>query len=81
MVAMRKFEPQKASKKAKISVYYESLCPGCIIFLVGSLRAAIVQEDWDKIMDIELVPFGLTNTHYEGLNMKMSCSTARGNAQ
>jgi len=61
------------TKKVQVSVFYKSLCPGCMNYIVGSLRSAVVQEDWDKMLQIELVPFGLATTHYEELELKMDC--------
>ena len=45
------------SDKVKLNLYYESLCPGCQVFIVNYL-VKIFDSDLHTVTDLKLVPFG-----------------------
>ncbi|KAF2537460.1 hypothetical protein F2Q68_00020410 [Brassica cretica] len=45
------------SDKVKLNLYYESLCPGCRVFIVNYL-VKIFDSDLHTVTDLKLVPFG-----------------------
>ncbi len=42
----------------KVSLYYESLCPGCRDFIHSQLYPAFEALNGTGVLDIELVPYG-----------------------
>ncbi|NP_001006057.1 gamma-interferon-inducible lysosomal thiol reductase precursor [Danio rerio] len=51
-----KYNSTKAADKVKVSLYYESLCPGCRMFLTSQLVPTLIMLQ--DIMEIDLVPYG-----------------------
>lgn len=50
--------------KQKITIAYESECPGCTQLLSGTIQQALNKEGFLDMVDLTLLPYG--NAHTQG---------------
>ncbi|KAJ8274025.1 hypothetical protein COCON_G00086500 [Conger conger] len=63
--------PNRAESSVEVGLYYESLCPGCRMFLVKQLFPTwIMLQD---IMNVQLVPYGNAQESFDGKKYKFTC--------
>jgi len=62
---------EKAAPAVNVSLYYESLCPGCRLFIQGQLAKAV--EKVGDIMTVDLVPYGNAREEQTGSEWKFTC--------
>lgn len=59
--------------KVKVDFYYESLCPYCQQYMVGSLKTAANTKDFWKICDFNLYPYGNARRAKVGESWNFTC--------
>jgi protein-disulfide isomerase len=47
-----------ADDRVQIFLYFESLCPYCREFMTGSFKDAVYTQDFQKICDYQIFPYG-----------------------
>src|SRR4051812_48674070 len=55
----QEYQKATAGKKLQLTLFFESLCPDCQVFIKGPLKNLI--DNFGDLVDIEWVPFG--NAH------------------
>lgn len=59
--------------KVYIELYYESLCPYCQQFILGSLKTAANTKDLWLISDFRAIPYGNARTTQNGTSWSFTC--------
>jgi len=62
---------QQDAPRVKLSLYYETLCPGCQMFIGQQVGPAYKQIG--NIMDIEFVPYGNAHETHDGTKWVFQC--------
>nr|CAH7740314.1 unnamed protein product [Callosobruchus chinensis] len=70
MTTMSKFFFQ-AAEKLKVSLYYETLCPGCVEFVQKQLLP--VYNEFEDYLQLDIVPFGNADYEKVGKKWKFTC--------
>ena len=52
-------------KKVNLGLYHESLWPACVSYIGGALKTAWDCEDWTKMVNITIYPYGNADEHQE----------------
>lgn len=60
-------------EKVNLTLYYETLCPGCEGFIVNDL-VRVFNTDLKSIVNLHLVPFG--NANVTGSNKTVTCQVS-----
>ena len=68
-----KVESNVKSDKVKVSLYFESLCPGCHEFIVNTLAPTYLKPGVSDILEVELVPYGNADYKKEGEKITFTC--------
>ncbi|KAJ8332734.1 hypothetical protein SKAU_G00425230 [Synaphobranchus kaupii] len=63
--------PNRAESSVEVGLYYESLCPGCRLFLTQQLFPtwSMLQD----IMNVQLVPYGNAKESFDGKKYLFTC--------
>jgi interferon gamma-inducible protein 30 len=59
--------------KVSIEMYYESLCPYCQSFILGSLKTAVNTKDIWQIAEFRAWPYGNAKTTQNGSSWSFTC--------
>jgi interferon gamma-inducible protein 30 len=59
--------------RVKVDFYFESLCPYCQQYIVGSLKTAANTKDFWKICDFNLYPYGNAKRNKVGDSWNFTC--------
>ncbi|CAH1989934.1 unnamed protein product [Acanthoscelides obtectus] len=65
----------RATDKLKVTIYYETLCPACMNFILTGLYPAY--SELGSYLDLEMVPYqwvSLTYKYYDKHMTKSSCT-------